>query len=48
MLENYDVELIKYISDQLNYFVEKQIHLNTWMIERGYARQDLHSAGGCN
>ncbi len=40
---DYDVELVKHISDQPNYLVEQQIHLNTWVIERGYARQDLQT-----
>ena len=46
--QDYDVELVKHISDQPNYLVEEQIHLNTWMIERGYARQDLQSVNNCS
>lgn len=46
--QDYDVELVKHISDQPNYLVEEQIHLNTWVIERGYARQDLESSDSCS
>lgn len=46
--KDYDVELVKHISDQPNYLVEEQVHLNTWMIERGYARQDLQSVDSCS
>jgi endonuclease YncB( thermonuclease family) len=46
--ENYDTELVKHISTEPNYLVEQQIHLNTWVIERGYASQDLQSAGSCS
>lgn len=45
--ENYDVELVKHISDQPNYLVKEQIHLNTWVIERGYTRQDQQSSSSC-
>ena len=46
--KDYDVEIVKHISDQPNNLVEEQIHLNTWMIERGYARQDLQSSSSCS
>ena len=46
--QDYDVEIVKHISDQPNYLVEEQIHLNTWMIERGYAKQDLQSVDSCS
>jgi endonuclease YncB( thermonuclease family) len=44
---NYDVELVKHISDKPNELVEQQIHLNTWMVERGIARRDIAEAAGC-
>ena len=46
--KNYDVNLVKHISDQPNYLVEQQIHLNTWLIERGMARQNLQSSYKCS
>ena len=44
---DYDVELVKHISEQPNDLLEEQIHLNTWIIERGYARKDLQSSSKC-
>ena len=44
---DYDVELVKHISDEPNYLVEEQIHLNTWLIERGVARLDLQNSNNC-
>jgi hypothetical protein len=44
---DYDVELVKHISDKPNELVEQQIHLNTWMVERGIARRDIAEAAGC-
>jgi endonuclease YncB( thermonuclease family) len=46
--ENYDTELVKHISDKPNHLVEQQIHLNTWVIERGYASQDPLSSSECS
>ena len=45
--ENYDTELVKHISTEPNYLVEQQIHLNTWVIERGYAKLDQQSSSNC-
>ncbi len=46
--KNYDVELVKHISSQPNYLVEETIHLNTWLIERGFARRDKLNSGKCS
>lgn len=45
--KNYDVELVKQISARPNYLIEQQIHLNTWVIENGYAKQDRQSSHTC-
>jgi endonuclease YncB( thermonuclease family) len=44
---DYDVELVKHISNKPNELVEQQIHLNTWMVERGIARRDPQDEGQC-
>ena len=46
--QDYDVELVKHISNKPNYLVEEQIHLNTWMIERGYAHLDRLNSNQCS
>ena len=46
--QDYDVELVKHISSKPNELVEQQIHLNTWVIEHGYAKHDKKSSGNCN
>ena len=45
--EDYDVELVRHVSSQPNYLVGETIHLNTWMIERGFARHDEQNSGRC-
>jgi ribosomal protein S25 len=32
LARNYDVELVKHISDKSNELVEQEIHLNTWIL----------------
>lgn len=44
---NYDVELVKFISTKSNELVEQEIHLNTWIIERGIARRNSIEADQC-
>jgi hypothetical protein len=39
--KDYDVELVKHISTIPNELVEAQIHLNTWLIERGGSPKDV-------
>ena len=43
----YDVELVKHVSNKPNELVGQEIHLNTWVIERGEARQDTKEASQC-
>ena len=43
----YDVKLVKHISNTPNELVGQEIHLNTWLIERGEARQDTKEASQC-
>ena len=43
----YDVELVKHVSNTPDELVEQEIHLNTWLIERGMARKDAKEAAGC-
>lgn len=47
LTENYDAKLVSHISSETNELVEGQIHLNTWMIERGYAKHDRTSSSKC-
>lgn len=44
---DYDVELVKHISDKPNELVEQEIHLNTWVIEQGYSRRDTQTFSQC-
>lgn len=44
---NYDVELVKHISTKSNELVEQEIHLNTWIIERGMARRNSIETNQC-
>jgi endonuclease YncB( thermonuclease family) len=44
---NYDVNLLKHISDTPNELVQQEIHLNTWVIERGMARRNSIEADQC-
>jgi endonuclease YncB( thermonuclease family) len=44
---NYDVELVKHISTKSNELVEQEIHLNTWLLERGLARRDIQWSSRC-
>ena len=43
----YDVELVKHVSNTPNELVGQEIHLNTWLIERGMARRNIKQASGC-
>ena len=43
----YDVELVKHISNKPNELVGQEIHLNTWVIERGEARRNIKEASRC-
>ncbi len=43
----YDVELVKHVSNTPDSLVEQEIHLNTWLIERGMARRDIKQANQC-
>jgi hypothetical protein len=47
LARNYDVELVKHISDKSNELVEQEIHLNTWLLERGLARRDTRWSSKC-
>lgn len=44
---NYDVELVKHISNKPNELVEQEIHLNTWIVERGIALRNISEADRC-
>ncbi|MGL5834303.1 MAG: thermonuclease family protein [Waterburya sp.] len=44
---NYDVNLLKHISDIPNELVDLEIHLNTWVIERGIARHNQQHSSQC-
>ncbi len=43
----YNMELVKHVSNKPNELVGQEIHLNTWLIERGEARQDTKEAAQC-
>ncbi len=43
----YDVELVKHVSNTPNELTGQEIHLNTWLIERGMARRDIKQANQC-
>lgn len=43
----YDVELVKHVSNTPDELVEQEIHLNTWVIERGMALKNTKEAAGC-
>lgn len=43
----YDVELVKHVSNTPDELVEQEIHLNTWVIERGMALKNTKKAAGC-
>lgn len=45
--KDYDVELVKHISNKPNYLVGQEIHLNTWLIERGMAELDRDTYSKC-
>jgi endonuclease YncB( thermonuclease family) len=47
LARNYDVELVKHISTKSNELVEQEIHLNTWLLERGLARRDTQWSSRC-
>ncbi|MBW4532506.1 MAG: hypothetical protein KME09_01070 [Pleurocapsa minor HA4230-MV1] len=47
LASNYDVNLLKHISDTPNELVQQEIHLNTWVIERGMARRNSIEADRC-
>lgn len=44
---DYDVELVKHISPLPNDLIGQQIHLNTWVIERGYSRRHRENSTRC-
>jgi hypothetical protein len=44
---NYDVKLVKHISAQPNELVEETVHLNTWVVELGYARYEPKNSSQC-
>ena len=37
----YDVELVRHLSPIANELVGQQIHINSWIVERGYANHDV-------
>ena len=43
----YDVELVKHVSNTPDELVGQEIHLNTWLIERGEARRNIKEASQC-
>ncbi len=43
----YDVELVKHLSNTPDELVGQEIHLNSWLIERGKARRDIKEASQC-
>ena len=43
----YDVKLVKHISNTPDELVGQEIHLNTWLIERGEARRNIKEASQC-
>ena len=43
----YDVELVKHVSNTPDELIKQEIHLNSWVIERGKARRDIKEASQC-
>ncbi len=43
----YDVELVKHVSNTPDELVEQEIHLNSWVIERGKARRNIKEGSQC-
>ena len=41
------MELVKHVSNTPNELTGQEIHLNTWLIERGMARRDIKQANQC-